>query len=378
MTILEAYHTLGFAPDDPLDKARAAWRRLVKETHPDSGGDVETFIRVQAAWEIIASLEYGVEGFAAEDAFEMPVTPELRAVIDAIVGDFRRQYAEAETRCQEAARTFRNSLHGLIAVLERKELGKFDKHFSRRWNEFIQSLFAGFNRSSVELVGRYENWFRGKTAPLADEVFARASEMYAVKWKRARFWIPAVVVAGITLFVAIGCGASFKAVLAVTSITASGTFLLAMLVFHIKNKPAKPDPVAPVFDVVPFSLEQAIRMQASDTVRTGQNARWAGGLLGAGLFGQGMAGGLGAGLAGFAVIAVLDHLVNPTRKIREQLKGEVDAFLETAIPDVTGYIVEQHRQLLAELSEKIIARYRESAGRAVRLLTAEAVLGHSD
>jgi len=159
-----------------------------------------------------------------------------------------------------------------------------------------------------------------------------------------------------------------------TSITAGISLLLALAVFQLKNKPRKPDPVAPVFDVVPFSLEHAIRMQASETVRTGQNARWAGGLLGAGLFGQGMAGGLGAGLAGFAIITVLDHLVNPTHKIREQLKTETDAFLQSAVPDVTAYIVEQHRQLLSDLSERIIAKYRESAGRTVRLLTAEAVL----
>ena len=95
---------------------------------------------------------------------------------------------------------------------------------------------------------------------------------------------------------------------------------------------------------------------------------------GAGLFGNSALGGVGAGLAGFAVIAVLDHLVNPTRRIREALSAETDAFVATVLPEMTAWLLEQHQQVLDTVAERILARYREGTWRTVRQLTREA--GH--
>ena len=43
--------TLGLGPDATLQEARAAYRKLAKEHHPDLGGDPEEFRRIQAAWQ---------------------------------------------------------------------------------------------------------------------------------------------------------------------------------------------------------------------------------------------------------------------------------------------------------------------------------------
>ena len=47
--VTSAHAVLGVRPDDTQGTIRQAYRRRVKETHPDQGGDANDFARVQAA-----------------------------------------------------------------------------------------------------------------------------------------------------------------------------------------------------------------------------------------------------------------------------------------------------------------------------------------
>ncbi|MDQ1512205.1 MAG: hypothetical protein QOC59_47, partial [Microbacteriaceae bacterium] len=49
------YEVLGVAPSASDEDLRRAYRRLLRETHPDVGGDPLRFIAVQTAWERIGS-----------------------------------------------------------------------------------------------------------------------------------------------------------------------------------------------------------------------------------------------------------------------------------------------------------------------------------
>ena len=49
------YELLGVPASASDDEVRRAYRRLLRETHPDTGGDPARFIAVQAAWERIGS-----------------------------------------------------------------------------------------------------------------------------------------------------------------------------------------------------------------------------------------------------------------------------------------------------------------------------------
>lgn len=50
-----AYDVLGVAPDASDDDIRRAYRRRLRETHPDTGGSAADFTRVQRAWELVGS-----------------------------------------------------------------------------------------------------------------------------------------------------------------------------------------------------------------------------------------------------------------------------------------------------------------------------------
>jgi hypothetical protein len=49
------YEVLGVPASASADDLRRAYRRLLRETHPDTGGDPQRFIAVQTAWERIGS-----------------------------------------------------------------------------------------------------------------------------------------------------------------------------------------------------------------------------------------------------------------------------------------------------------------------------------
>ncbi len=52
-----AYDVLGVAPTADEEALRRAFRRRLRETHPDTGGDAAMFIRVQRAWELVGTAE---------------------------------------------------------------------------------------------------------------------------------------------------------------------------------------------------------------------------------------------------------------------------------------------------------------------------------
>ena len=49
------YEVLGVSPTATQEELRVAYRRLLRETHPDTGGDSARFIAVQIAWERIGT-----------------------------------------------------------------------------------------------------------------------------------------------------------------------------------------------------------------------------------------------------------------------------------------------------------------------------------
>jgi hypothetical protein len=51
------YEILGVSPSASEDDLRRAYRRLMRETHPDTGGDAARFTAVQVAWERIGTPE---------------------------------------------------------------------------------------------------------------------------------------------------------------------------------------------------------------------------------------------------------------------------------------------------------------------------------
>ena len=51
--MIDPYETLGLARDADEQAIKAAWRKAAKTAHPDQGGDVEAFGRLQACYDLL-------------------------------------------------------------------------------------------------------------------------------------------------------------------------------------------------------------------------------------------------------------------------------------------------------------------------------------
>tara|TARA_Y100001968_G_C19363305_1_gene721028 strand:- start:436 stop:1134 length:699 start_codon:yes stop_codon:yes gene_type:complete len=55
--ISNPYQILGVKPNATLQEIKYAYRELVKQHHPDAGGDKQTIIDLNAAWEILSDID---------------------------------------------------------------------------------------------------------------------------------------------------------------------------------------------------------------------------------------------------------------------------------------------------------------------------------
>nr|WP_222857182.1 J domain-containing protein [Rhizobium herbae] len=51
--VIDPYETLGLARDADEQAIKAAWRKAAKTAHPDQGGDIEAFGRLQACYDLL-------------------------------------------------------------------------------------------------------------------------------------------------------------------------------------------------------------------------------------------------------------------------------------------------------------------------------------
>ncbi len=70
------YEVLGVSPSVAQDELRRAYRRLLRETHPDTGGSAGRFREVQAAWELIGDPEDRARYDRGESAYAGDLTAE--------------------------------------------------------------------------------------------------------------------------------------------------------------------------------------------------------------------------------------------------------------------------------------------------------------
>jgi hypothetical protein len=366
VTLHEAYQVLGLPRDATAVQVKAAYRRLVAQAHPDRGGNAAEFIKIRAAYEILAA--FLKQGPPDDD---IPVPADLRSVIDSIVGEFRehQRWAEAETLTQLGA--FETRMTSYIQSASRGDLRQFSTTFRNSWDATIDSLFAKCNERCDTILQSYESWYTKSTQAVFNDIYRK--ELLRFAWRR-QFWEVFVVLGAIAgaLTVVIGWDGPVRRWISIALIVVAAVLSFLAYRWGARRRRKVREKVEPL-SVVPFAIQRGAQFQTEAALRRGRRTTAALGL--AGMFlGNAASGGFAmpivGAVAGAAAGGAFDRLVNPTGQMRRNMQAELRRFMAVARPQVAGYVLEAHEQLLDEVRGQIVASYQERMRGTVKLLTA--------
>ena len=385
MTLHEAYQVLGLPPEATAAQIKAAYRRLVAETHPDRGGKAADFIRIRAAYEILLAFlgpaprtaQQGTGGHPAgaapaDDSDEdIPIPDDLREVIDRIVADFREQqrWAESETLAHLAG--FEKTMTAHIQGASRSELRNFSATFATSWGTVVDALFTKCNSRCDGVLQRYESWYTESTQELFDGLYRQELLRFPL---RRRFWEAfALLVALAGAFsVFVGWDGPWHRWVSVAIVLLA--VAAAFLVFRrsVRRERRVREKVEPL-SVAVFEIRPGARFPTETALQQGRRTTAALGLAGV-VLGNAAAAGFAVpvvgAVAGAALGGALDRLLNPLPKVRESMLADLRRFMAMARPQLTTYVLEAHNELLDDVRTQIVDSYQERVKNTVKLLTA--------
>lgn len=232
------------------------------------------------------------------------------------------------------------------------------------------------NDECVRLIGKYDSWFDKNMEETFAEIHRAQLRNFA---RNPRFWVYGAILLGLGL----GLAQTQEAcTVSACLFFGAPVVILLPLVYWVDCLLRRKSPKdTKTFQVQPFQVDRSADFQGSMALR--QGAANTASLVAAGSYlgtRQDMAharstggdwdpGGLLLGAAvGLAVGSVIDRLVNPTARIRAELKQEYDQLMAVAQPQITQYIVDRNQALMNEIKAKIEQNYESRMRETVRLL----------
>ena len=382
MTLREAYDVLGLPPEATAAQAKAAYRRLVAEAHPDRGGRTSDFIRIRAAYEILSAFlgERRPEGGPAGERDgssgglwddEIPVPAGLRDVIDAIVNDFREQQRWAETETLTHLDRFERNMRDHVRTASRSELRQFSTTFANGWAAVVRALFSTCNMRCDDIVQRYESWYTGDTQAFFDGLYRRELLRFPL---RRRFWEVFVILGALAgaLSVVVGWEGPWRRWVSVAMILVAAIVAFGVHWWTARRQRRTRQKREPL-DVVVFEMDERTRFPTETALRRGRLTTAALGLAGA-FVGGAASGGFAipvvGAMAGAALGGAFDRFLNPTEQMRKNMEHDLGRFMALARTQVTAYVLEAHAELLDQVRGQIVDDYRDRVQETVKLLTA--------
>ena len=157
----DPYAVLEVSPTATAAEIKAAYRRLVKQHHPDAGGDDQRMLALNAAWEVLGDSERR----RAHDRMRQPAgrsttAPDLRRAAtehnraveadDALVRWLRQVYAPIDRLLGEVINPFPKQLKALSAD---------------PYDDQLMEAFCGYLETSARRIERIKELFQSLPTP---------------------------------------------------------------------------------------------------------------------------------------------------------------------------------------------------------------------
>ena len=157
----DPYAVLEVLPSATAAEIKAAYRRLVKQHHPDAGGDDERMLALNAAWEVLSD----VERRRAHDQTRLPSGRSITAP------DLRRAAAEHNRAVQadDALVLWLRQIYTPIDRLLGEVINPFPNQFKALsadpYDDELMEAFCGYLESSGRRIERIKELFQSLPTP---------------------------------------------------------------------------------------------------------------------------------------------------------------------------------------------------------------------
>jgi molecular chaperone DnaJ len=170
------YRVLGVSPQASGAEIKAAYRALVKQHHPDAGGDATTILALNAAWEVLGDRErrasYDRQQSCVATA-DPAAKPRANAKADAAAAPSAPRSGAA---VQEAMEAWLQAVYGPIDRLLGQVINPFAAQLralsADPYDDQLMEAFCAYLEQSEQKMLKVEALYRASAAPVGLEHFS--------------------------------------------------------------------------------------------------------------------------------------------------------------------------------------------------------------
>jgi len=167
----DPYLVLGVAATASGAEIKAAYRALVKQHHPDAGGDEETILAINAAWEVLGDRER-----RAEHDRHRAVSSHQATVRSAAAGRAARKATAESARGDEALLLWLQTVYAPIDRLLGQVINPFPAEFKALsadpYDDQLMEAFCAYLEQSQAKLEKVETLYRSMAAPASAQGFS--------------------------------------------------------------------------------------------------------------------------------------------------------------------------------------------------------------